>query len=172
MYAYPPAHGEHGQYTTRLVSRHILPAPSVNVTFGLAESVRQADEKASASLSQANPPRDGRTSPHSSSLHQIIPPEQSNTVNSNMRAPEISSPDGVSSHLRREENLLEQRPTRAFSTASYPTPQLVLTEAEHLSEGDELFTGSEEEEDIASGTKAVKSGAERLAEKRKMKRFR
>lgn len=88
-----------------------------------------------------------------------------------MRTPESSSPDRVSNHPPREEDHLEQRPTRAFSTASQPTPQLVLTEAEHLSEGDELYTGSEEE-DIAGGTNVLKSGAERLAEKRKMKRFR
>lgn len=171
MYAYPPAPGEHSRYTTRLATRHILPAPSGGVTFRLAESVRQADEKASASLSQTNPSRNGRTSPHSSSLHQIVPLEQPNTVNSYARTPESSSPDRVSDHLRREEDLPKQRPSRAFSTASHTTPQLLLTEAEHLSEGDELLTGSEEE-DIAGGAMVVKSGAERLAEKRKMKRFR
>ena len=171
MYAFPPAPGEHGRYTTRLASRHILPAPSGNVAFGMAEKVRQANEKASASLSQANPPCDGRTSPHSSGLHQIVPHEQPDAVGSNMRTPESSSPDRVSIHPRREEEHLEQRPARAFSTASQPTPQLVLTEAEHLSEGDDLYTGSEEE-DIIDGAKIMKSGAERLAEKRKMKRFR
>lgn len=88
-----------------------------------------------------------------------------------MKAPELLWPDQVPYHLHRD-GPLEQRPTRASSTASHPTPQLVLTQAEHLSEGDELFTHSEEEEDVAGGMEAAKSGAERLAEKRKMKRFR
>lgn len=171
MYAYPPAPGEHSRYTTRLATRHILPAPSGVVNFRLAESVRQPDEKASASLSQANPSRDGRTSPHLSNLHHTVPLEQPDTVKSYAMTPESSSPDRMSDHLRKEEHLPAQRPTRAFSTASQPTPQLLLTEAEHLSEGDELLTGSEEE-DIAGEAMVVKSGAQRLAEKRKMKRFR
>lgn len=171
MYAYPPALGGHGRYTTRLASRHVLPTPSRCATFRLAESDQQAcDEKVSASQSQENPSRDGRTPPHSSSLHQIITAEKSDSVSSSMRASELPSPDEVSDHLRKQD-LPKQRPTRASSTASHHTPQLLLTEAEHQSEGDELFTGSEED-DITGGMKVVKSGAERLAEKRKMKRFR
>lgn len=86
-------------------------------------------------------------------------------------APELPPPDQVPDHLRAE-NPLKQRPTRASSTASQPTPQLVLTEAENQSDGEELATGTDEEEDVAGGTEAPKSGAERLAEKRKLKRFR
>lgn len=86
-------------------------------------------------------------------------------------APELPPPDQVPDHLRAE-NPPKQRPTRASSTASQPTPQLVLTEAENQSDGEELATGTDEEEDVAGGTEAPKSGAERLAEKRKLKRFR
>ena len=86
-------------------------------------------------------------------------------------APELPPLDQMSDHSRREDSL-NRRPTRASSTASQPTPQLVLTEAEHQSDGDELFTGSEEEEGVTGGTEVVKSSAERLAEKRRMKRFR
>lgn len=166
MYAYLPAPGEHGRYTTRMASRHILPGPSSSAAFRSAES-----EKASPSPYQENPPRDGRTPPRPSSLHQISTVENSNSVTSNMKASELPSPKQASDHLQREDTS-KQRPTRASSTATQPAPQLVLTEAEHHSEGDELFTGSEEEEDVAGGTEIVKSGAERLAEKRKMKRFR
>lgn len=172
MYAYPSALGEHGRYTTRLASRHVLPTPSRCVTFGSAESVQQScDERVSASQSQENPSRDGRISPHLSSLHQGITVEESKTVSPNLRAPELPSPDQELDRLRREDTP-KRRPTSASSTASHNTPQLVVTEAEHQSEGDELFTCSDEEGDIAGGTEAVKSGAQRLAEKRKMKRFR
>lgn len=168
MYAHPPSREEH---TTRLASRQLFPTPSSSATFRLAESVRQAsDEKTSASQSQESPPRDAPTPPHSSKLHQITTVEDAHSVSSSMRGPELPSPDEGSDHLQREDSL-KQRPTRASSTASHPTPQLVLTEAEHQSEGDEMYTGSEEEEDVGR-TEAVKSGAERLAEKRKMKRFR
>ncbi len=166
MYAYPPAPGEHGRYITRMASRHILPGPSSSAAFGSAES-----EKASPSQYQENRPRDGRTPPRPSSLHQISTVENSNSVTSNMKASELPSPNQPSDHLQREDTS-KQRPTRASSTATHPPPQLVLTEAEHHSGGDELYTGSEEEEDVAAGTEIVKSGAERLAEKRKMKRFR
>ena len=166
MYAYPPAPGEHGRYTTRMASRHVLPGTSSSAAFKPAES-----EKASPSRHQENPPWDGWTPPRSSSLHQITTVENSNSMTSNMKAPELPSPDEASDHLQREDNS-KQRPTRASSTATHPAPQLVLTETEHHSEGDELFTGSEEEEDVVGGTEIVKSGAERLAEKRRMKRFR
>lgn len=166
MYAYPPAPGEHGRYITRLASRHALPAPSNSATF-----IPPENEKASPSQYQENPLRNGRTSPHSSSLHQITTADNSNSETSNLRTSKLPSPDQVSDHLQREDSL-KQRPARASSMATPPTPQLVLTESEHQSEGDELLTGSEEEEDVSGGTEAVKSAAERLAEKRKMKRFR
>lgn len=171
MYAYPSALGEHGQYTTRLSSCHVLPVSSSSTIFRSAEDLRQANEKVSALQSQGNPSRDGRTPPHFSSLHQIITIENTNSLSSIMRAPGLPSPDQPSDHLQRE-YAPKQMPTGGSSTASHNTPQLVFTEAEHQSEGDELFTGSEEEDDIARGTEAVKSGTERLAEKRKMKRFR
>ena len=172
MYAAPPELGEHGRHTTRVASRHVLPTPSRCVTFESAGSVQQAcDEKLSASQSQENPSRDARISSHLSSLNQIITVENPNAVSPNLRAPELPSPDQESDHLQREDTP-KQRPTPASSTASHNTPQLVLTEAEHQSEGNELFTSSDEEGDIAGGTKVVKSGAQRLAEKRKMKRFR
>ena len=88
-----------------------------------------------------------------------------------MMAPKLPTPDGGSDDPGREDPL-KQRPTRASSIVSQPTPHLILTEAEHQSDGDELFTGSEEEEIIDDRTETVKSAAERLAEKRRMKRFR
>ena len=97
--------------------------------------------------------------------------ENSKSTTLDLMDPELPSPDTGTDDLR-DDNPPKQRPTRAFSTVSHPTPQLVLTEAEHQSDGDELFTGSEEEEDVSVGTEPVKSTAERLAEKRKMKRFR
>lgn len=171
-YAYLPAPGEHGRYTTRLAARHILATPSSITTLRLAESTLQScDEEALASQSQGESQRGVPTPPQSSNLPQITTVGDSSSMSSNMTPPEIPLPDQVSNPLE-SKNSPKQRPTRAYSTASHPTPQLVLTEAEHQSEGDELLTGSEEEEDVAGGTQAVKSGAERLAEKRKMKRFR
>ena len=64
--------------------------------------------------------------------------------------------------------------TSAFaSSASQYTPEVVLTEAEHQAgEEEDLVSSSEDEEEGMEGTEGHKSSAERLAEKRKMKRFR
>ena len=64
--------------------------------------------------------------------------------------------------------------TSAFaSAASQNTPEVVLTEAEHQAgEEEDLASFSEGEEEGMEGTEGYKSSAERLAEKRKMKRFR
>ena len=101
----------------------------------------------------------------------MITVENSKSTTLDLMDPELPSSETGTDHLR-DDNHPKQRPTRAFSTVSQPTPQLVLTEAEHQSDGEELFTGSEEEEDVSVGTEPIKSTAERLAEKRKMKRFR
>lgn len=172
MHAYPPAPREHGQYNIRLATRHVLLAPSSSAAFGSAETVGQAcDKKISASQSQKNTSRDGRTPLHSSSLHDINILEDFNSMSSNMRASKIPSPDQASEHPRIADPL-KQRPTRASSIVSHHTTQLVLMEAEYQSEGDELFTGSEEDDGVVGGAEAVKPGPEQLAEKRKMKRFR
>ena len=172
MYGYSPSHGDHGKYITRLASRHFLPAPSNLATFRSAESVQQAsDTRASTSQYQVSPPRDEQTPPHLTNLHQNTAVAEPSFKSPNMRVPQLPSPDEESDHLQKE-TFPVQRPGRAFSTASYPTPQLVLTEPEHQSDGDELYTGSEEEDDVGGRQEAVKSSAERLAEKRKMKRFR
>ena len=64
------------------------------------------------------------------------------------------------------------QPSSFASTASQYTPQVVLTEAEHhVGEEEDLASSSEDEEGM-EGTEGYKSGAERLAEKRKIKRFR
>ena len=81
---------------------------------------------------------------------------------------EIAQPDRLPEHMRMED-LLKQRPTRASSTTSQFTPQLVLMEAEHQSESDQLSEGSEE--GIFS-PETIKAGAERLAERRSTRRFR
>ena len=74
MYAYPPSHGDHGKYITRLASRHFLPAPSNLVTFRSAESVQQASEtRASTSQYQVSPSRDEQT--HLTSRIYIRPPQ-------------------------------------------------------------------------------------------------
>ncbi|CAF9915829.1 MAG: hypothetical protein ALECFALPRED_010338 [Alectoria fallacina] len=172
MHPYPPAPGEDGQYNIRLATRHVLLAPPSTAVCGSAETVGQAcDKKISASQSQENTSRNARTPLHSSSLHDINTFEDFNSMISNMRAPKVLSPDQASDHPRIA-GPLKQRPTRASSTASHHTPQLVLTEAGYQSEGDELFTGSEEDDGVVGGSEAVKPGPEQLAEKRKMKRFR
>ena len=171
MYASSPSHGDHGKYITRLASRHFLPAPSNLATFRPSESVQQVSgTRASTSQYQVSPPRDEQTPPHFTNPHQNTAVAEPSSKSPNMRVPQLPSPDEDSDHLRKE-TFLVQRPGRAFSTASYPMPQLVLTEPEHQSDGEELYTGSEEE-DVGVRQEPVKSGAERLAEKRKMKRFR
>ena len=170
MYAYSPSHGDHGKYITRLASRHFLPAPSNLATFKSAESVQQPSDTKTSQY-QVSPPRNEQTPPHFTNPHQNTAVAEPSSKSPSMRVPQLPSPDEESDHLRKETSLV-QRPGRAFSTASYPTPQLVLTEPEHQSDGEELYTGSEEEEDVGGRQEAVKSGAERLAEERKMKRFR
>lgn len=65
------------------------------------------------------------------------------------------------------------QPSAFASPASQYTPQVVLTEAEHeAGEEDDLASSSGDEEEALEGAEGSKSGAERLAEKRKMKRFR
>ena len=81
-------------------------------------------------------------------------------------APELAQPEPL-----RREDPLKQSPARASSKNSPPTPQLVLKEVKHRSDKDELFGGSVEDS-VAVRSEIPKSGAERLAEKRKMKRFR
>ena len=172
MYASSQSHGDHGKYITKLASRHFLPAPSNLATFRSAESVQQASgTRASTSQYQVSPPRDEQAPPHFTNPHQITAVAEPSSKSPKMRVPQLPSPDEDSDHLRKE-TFLVQRPGRAFSTASYPTPQLVLTEPEHQSDGEELYTGSEEEGDAGVRQEPVKSSAERLAEKRKMKRFR
>lgn len=65
------------------------------------------------------------------------------------------------------------QPSAFAGLASQHTPGVVLTEAEHeAGEEDDLASSSEDEEEALGGAEGYKSGAERLAEKRKMKRFR
>ena len=171
IYAYPSAFGERCWYTTRLASPHVLSTPTSTIFNHGGSAPQAANEKVSASRSEGNPLHERRSPPHLSSLHQITTADDCNPVSSGNMAPEPRQPDQVPDHLGRE-NPLKQRPTRASSTASQPTPQLVLTEAENQSDDEELATGTDEEEDVAGGTETPKSGAERLAEKRKLKRFR
>ncbi len=65
------------------------------------------------------------------------------------------------------------QPSASAGPPSQYTPGVVLTEAEHQAgEEEDLTSSSEDEEEAMEGTEGYKSGAERLAEKRKMKRFR
>lgn len=65
------------------------------------------------------------------------------------------------------------QPSAFANAASQYTPEVVLTEAEHQAgEEEDLASSSEDEEEGMEGTEGYKSSAERLAEKRKMKRFR
>ncbi|CAD6566356.1 MAG: hypothetical protein ASARMPREDX12_008199 [Alectoria sarmentosa] len=172
MHPYPPAPREHGQYTIRLATGHVLLAPPGSAAFGSAESVGQAcDEKKSNAQSQENTSRDGRTPLHSSGLHDINTFADFNSVSSNMRAPKSLSLDQALDHPRMAD-ALKQRPTRASSTASHHAPQRNLTETGYQSKGDELFTSSEEDDGVVNEAEAVKPSSEQLAEKRQMKRFR
>ena len=65
-------------------------------------------------------------------------------------------------------------PGSARTTSPY-TPEVVLTKADRPSEEEEeeeITSSSEDEDDYMGEREGYKSGAERLAEKRKMKRFR
>lgn len=169
IYAYPSATEERGWYTTRLVSPLVLPTPFPYSRFNSTESIaRNLDKKTLASQSQENPPRDRQSPVQSSSLHQIITVEDSNPASSCIVTTGLVQPDPTPDQMRGEDTL-EQGPTRASSITSQLTPQLVSMEAEHESNGDELFGGSEEE-DVEQET--PKSRATRLVEKRRMKRFR
>ena len=81
--------------------------------------------------------------------------------------PEVPRPGQIPDHSRGG-NPLQPRSIRLSSPATQPTPQL---QAGHDSDGDEPLTGSAEE-DVASELETPKMGAEPLAEKPKMKRFR
>ena len=169
--ACPPS-GEIGWKNIRLASQHVLPLPPIYTYHRLGMSTRQSnDEKATGPQLQERPSHDRWTPPHSTSLYQMVTVEDPKSTTLDLMDSELPSPDMRTNYLR-EDNPPKQRPMRAFSTVSQSAPQLVLTEAEHQSDGDELFTGSEEEEDVSVETEPVKSSAERLAEKRKMKRFR
>ena len=166
LYAYPPAFGDRGRYTARQTSRHVLPALCGSAVCRSADSAQQGYNAKAASQRQATSSHDG------SSLHQVTTTVGNmDPVSSNMRAPKPPSPDQMSLHSLKNGSSA-QHPTGASSSASHSPPQVCLTEAERQSESDELLTGSEEEEDVAGRLENVKSGAERLADKRKMKRFR
>ena len=83
-------------------------------------------------------------------------------------------PPGSTSGLSGDAHVGPRGQPSAFAgpTSQY-TPEVVLTEAEHeAGEEDDLASSSEDEEVALEGAEGYKSGAERLAEKRKMKRFR
>ena len=64
-------------------------------------------------------------------------------------------------------------PSTSTSPASHYTPELGFTKAEVQSDEEEDFNSApSEEEDAMEGSEGSKTGAELLAEKRKMKRFR
>ena len=83
-------------------------------------------------------------------------------------------PPGSTSGFSRGTPASTRGQTSAFaSAASQYTPEVVLTEAEYQAgEEEDLASSSEDEEEGMEGTEGYKSSAERLAEKRKMKRFR
>lgn len=169
VYDYPPAAEERGWYTTRLASPLVLPTPSPNTRFDSVKSVPQTrDKKTLASQSQENPPRDRQSPIYSSSLHQIITVETPNSASSRIVTVELVQFDREPNQMRSDDTL-EQRPTRASSTTSQLTSQLVSMETKHRSDNDELLEGSEEE-DVSQETS--KSRAKRLVEKRRMRRFR
>ena len=83
-------------------------------------------------------------------------------------------PPGSTSGLSGDVHVGTRGQLSAFAgPASQYTPEVVLTEAEHeAGEEDDIASSSEDEEEALEGAEGYKSGAERLAEKRKMKRFR
>jgi len=63
--------------------------------------------------------------------------------------------------------------SKSFSPASQQAPEVVLTEAENdPDEEEELSSSPSGSEDNAGGADESRSAAERLAEKRRIKRFR
>ena len=164
-YAYSSAFGERDWYTTTLASPQVLPAPSASLSFSRTESLPQVRNK-EMTASDENPPLHRGGPSYSTSVRQTIKVEKFKSQSKNITATESTQPE-----LLRREDSQKARHTRAFSTASHTNPELLFAEAEHQSDGEELFTGSEEEL-VAGAPENLKSGAERLAEKRKMKRFR
>ena len=163
-YAYPSAFGERSWYTTTLESPQFLSIPYASLSSPTESPPRACNEKISAS--QENPPRPRGVPPYSSSLRQTITVEMFKSVSSNITATESTQPD-----VLRGEESRKARPARTSSAASQTKPELLLAELEHQSVGEELFTGSEEEF-VAGAPENLTSGAEQLARKRKMKRFR
>ena len=86
---------------------------------------------------------------------------------------QLFSPDSASAFQRRTDIPMQHNTSEQSSPASLYAPQLTLTEAENQPDDEEgyISTGSEAEEGTL-GIESSKSGAERLAAKRKMKRFR
>ena len=161
----PLAFGERSWYTTTQASPQVIPTPSASLSFSPTESPPRAyNEK--ISVLQENPPRHRGGPSYSTSLRPIITADKSKPVSSNITATDSAQPN-----LLRREDFQEARPARALNTASETDSELLLAEVEHQSDGEELSTGSEEEL-VASVSENPKSGTERLAEKRKMKRFR
>lgn len=164
-HAYSSAFGERSWYSTTLASPQVLPTPYAILSFSPTESPPQAcNEK--ISVLQENLPRLRGGPSYSSSLFQTITVEKLTSVSSNITATQSTQPD-----LSRREDYRKAKPARASSPASQTNPELLFAEPEHQSDDEELFTGSEEEF-VAGAPKIIKSVAERLAEKRKMKRFR
>ena len=164
-YAYPSAFGERGWYSTTLAAPQVLPTPSASLSFSPTENLPQTCNEKISGL-QENPPRLREGPPYSSSLRQTITVEKFKFVGSNITVTESTQPD----LLRRQESR-KTRPARASSTASQTKPELLLAEPEHQSDREELLNGFEGKF-VAGAPENLKSGAERLAEKRKMKRFR
>ena len=166
-YACPSGFGERSWSSTTLASPQLLSTPFAKCSFSPTESPPQACNERILAL-QEIPPHLGRGPPYFSSLYPTITVEKLKSVSSDKMGPSSTPPD-----LLQREDPQKARPARTSSTASQIKPELLLTELGHQSDEEERFTGSEEE-CVAGAPKTtkIKSGAERLAEKRKMKRFR
>ena len=168
MYACPSASGEHGR---RLGSRQVLPTSPDSPNVVPRESIRQAgDDKATTSQAQESCAGQRWTPIHSSNLHQVATIQNSLSACSDKTSPDLPLPEQIPDHGQVEDHL-KQEPSPASSISSDP-PSQSSTEEEHQSGGDEMLTGSDDEDAEADQTVPEKSSAERLAEKRKMKRFR
>ena len=165
-YVYPSAFGGRSWSSTTLASQQGLPTPSAKCSFSPTEISQQACNEKILALQEIPPHLEESGSPYLSSLYPRITVEKLKSVSSNIRGPNSTQPD-----LLQREHSRKERPARASSTASQIKPELLLAESEHQSDEEELFTGSEEE-CLACAPETIKSGVERLAEKRKMKRFR
>ena len=162
-YAYSSAFGESGRCTTTLASSQVVPTPSASLSFSPTENLPQACNEKRSSL-QESPQCPRGCPPYSTSLRQTITVEKFKCTN-------ITTTESTQPDLWRREDSGKARPTRASSTASQTKHDRLLAEAEHESDEEEL-SNSSEEEFVAGAPENLKSGAERLAEKRKMKRFR